>query len=248
MKALLLAAGYGTRLQAVSLGRPKPLLPVQGIPLIEYTLLGLESVEGLSETVVVTNETFAEQFRAWRGSLETDLNVTVFSDGCSSLDERLGSVGDIAFVVKTLQMEEDLLVVGGDNLFDLDLDAFRRFAQDRSGVSTVCYDVGEASLARLYSTVVLEQDRIVQFTEKDPNPSSTLVGICVYYYPKENLDLISKFIEEGRDPDASGNLLQWLVGRVPLYGMVFEGHWLDIGTPEEYERSQGLVWLGKEMA
>ena len=244
MKSVVLAAGFGTRLGKLTGGRPKPLLPVRGRPILDSLVGNLSRVEGMSEIVVVTNAVFVGVFLEWRERHPFRSLISVVSDGCQSVEKRLGSVGDLAFAIAHQGIEEDVLVVGGDNLFDLNLAQFARFAGHRDGPSTVCYDVKDKRLASLYSTVTLEGDRIVRFREKDPAPETSLVGICVYYYPRATLSAIRRFVEEGNNPDASGNLLQWLVDRVPLYGMSFTGRWLDIGTPEEYARAQAEEWPG----
>lgn len=246
VKAVILAAGFGTRLKSLGIDLPKPLLEVRGRPLIDYLVDHLVGLEDLSGIVVITNGIFESVFKEWQARSKHAPRILVLSDGCTSVDQRLGSVGDQAFAIRTERIEEDLLVVGGDNLFDLDLREFASFAKGKDGPSTVCYEVQSPQLASMYSTIVLERDRITYFREKDPDPRSLLVGICVYFYPRTFLPMIQRFIDEGNNPDASGNLLQWLVERCPLYGKVLSGRWMDIGSPEEYRRAQDQEWVGSD--
>ena len=114
MKALILAAGYATRLQPLTDTIAKPLLPVGGRPMVDWLLEKIREVEQVDETFLVTNSRYAGQFRRWAEGT----GVTVLDDGTSTNDDRLGAIGDIRFTVERAGIDDDLLTVAGDNLFD----------------------------------------------------------------------------------------------------------------------------------
>lgn len=136
MEALILAAGYGTRLYPLTRDRPKPLLPVGGRPLLDHLAENLDRAAGLRRIVVVVNGRFEPELRRWadriRGRLSTP--VELLSDGTERPEERLGAVGDLAFAVERLGPRDDLLVAAGDNIFEFEIgEMIRAFGAGGSG-------------------------------------------------------------------------------------------------------------------
>ena len=238
MKALILAAGYATRLYPLTRDRPKPLLELAGRPLVDWILDRIAEVEEVEEVHLVTNAKFAPAFRAWAPP-----QVVVHDDGTRSEDDRLGAIGDLAFVDLA---DDDLLVIAGDNLFDFSLRDFVGFWRTKGIASAVAlYDVGDRELARKYGIVELrEDDRVAGFVEKPERPPSTLAATATYLFHREHLALVSRYLEEGNSPDQPGRFVAWLQAREPVYGYRFEGEWLDIGDREQlrYADSVAKSW------
>ena len=227
MKALILAAGYATRLYPLTKDRPKPLLELGGRPLVDWILDRIAEVDEVEEVHLVTNAKFAPAFRAW-----APRDVTVHDDGTQSEDDRLGAIGDLAFVGLD---GDDLLVIAGDNLFDFSLRDFAGFWRAKGDASALAlYDVGDVDLARKYGIVELgEDDRVVGFVEKPEQPASTLAATATYLFHRDHLALVRRYLEEGNSPDQPGRFVAWLQAREPVYGYRFEGEWLDIGNREQ---------------
>jgi glucose-1-phosphate thymidylyltransferase len=228
MRAIVLAAGYATRLSPLTDSIPKQLLPVGGRPMMDWVL---EKVEELTDDVhVVTNARFAGDFRRWAAGRA---RVTVHDDGTISNEDRLGAIGDIAFVLGRTGIEDDLLVIAGDNLFDFSLLDFATFQRAKGTASAVAvYDCGDLELAGHFGVVELAgDDRIVGFEEKPPEPRSTLIATAAYLYHREHVPLVERYLAEGNPPDQPGRLVAWLVPREPVYGYRFDGVWYDIGNP-----------------
>lgn len=204
--------------------------------MLEYLYDKIAGVEDVDELHVVTNSRFAPDFRRWAESGERPLPVVVHDDGTSSNEDRLGAVGDIAFVVERAGLaSEELLIVAGDNLFDFDLSEVVAFWRSKSGGSVICvHDVGDIERAKQYSVVELDgSDRVTYLEEKPEEPRSTLAGIAVYLYPPEHAVLVRDYLTEGNSPDQPGRFVVWLYPRVPVYGYRFAGEWLDIGDREQ---------------
>jgi glucose-1-phosphate thymidylyltransferase len=230
VKAVILAAGYATRLYPLTLDRPKHLLEVGGRPILEQLLerLPLDEFEAI---YIVTNAKFAPRFREWAD--EYPANVVVIDDGTSTEEDRLGAIGDLDLVIAGEQLDDDLLIAAGDSLFSERLDGFVRFARERAAVVTAVYDVGDLeAMKRLSSVAVAEDSLVTSFEEKPERPTSTLAGIALYFLPRSVLPLVAEYLAEGNNPDQPGRLLTWLYRRTPVYAWRVPGRWLDIGTPE----------------
>jgi glucose-1-phosphate thymidylyltransferase len=231
VKAVVLAAGYATRLYPLTLDRPKALLPVGGRPLLEHLLARLDPVRGLTEISIVTNSKFAEQFRAWAAGYGR--GVRILDDGTSDEESRLGAIGDLAFAIESEGIDDDLLVLGGDNLFSESLAPFAEFGRDMAAPALGVYDVGDLEAIRRYNAIELAEDgRITFFEEKPDEPRSTLTGIALYFYPRRSLPLVAAYLAEGNNPDQPGRLVQWLYPRTAVYAWPVPGRWFDIGSEE----------------
>jgi glucose-1-phosphate thymidylyltransferase len=229
MKAIVLAAGYATRLYPLTLNRPKPLLPVGGRPMLDRLLESLAGV-GADQTYVVTNAKFAPQFGDWAAARP---DVTVIDDGTTSEEDRLGAIGDIGFVLEQAGIDDDLVVVAGDNLFSDDVSGFGDFCRGRNAPVLAVYDVGDlAEMSKYNSIEIDEQGRITYFEEKPEHAKSTLMGIALYFYPRHVLPLIAQYIAEENNPDQPGRLVQWLYPRIDVYTWRVPGTWYDIGSAE----------------
>ena len=229
MKAIVLAAGYATRLYPLTLNQPKPLLPVGGRPMLDRLL---EALAGLAadQTYVVTNAKFAPHFRDW-GADRPD--VTVIDDGTTSDEDKLGAIGDIAFVIEQAAIDDDVVVVAGDNLFSEELSGYGDYCRERNAPVLAVYDVGDLAQMSKYNAIeVDEQGRITFFEEKPEHATSTLTGIALYFYPRHVLPLIGQYVAEGNNADQPGRLIQWLYPRTPVYTWRVPGTWYDIGSAE----------------
>jgi glucose-1-phosphate thymidylyltransferase len=232
MKAVILAAGYATRLYPLTLNRPKALLPVGGRPMVEHLVDRLGEVEGLESIHLVTNSKFAGAFREWAASWDGP-EVQIVDDGTADEESKLGAIGDLELTIRTAPIEDDLIVLAGDNLFSESIAPFAEFARSKRAPILAVYDVGDLEAIRRYNAIELdEEDRLTFFEEKPAEPRSTLTGIALYFYPRESLGLVGEYLEAGNNPDQPGRLIQWLYPRVPVYAWRVPGRWYDIGSAE----------------
>ena len=231
MKAVILAAGYATRLRPLTDDVPKPLLPVGGRPILDWILANIRQVDEVDAIHVVTNSRFAGQFEEWGAAH----GVVVHDDGTRTNEDRLGAIGDLKFVLDRAGIDDDVLVVAGDNLFEFRLADYVRFWRAHPDTSAVAvYDCGDLELAAGYGIVELDaDDRITFFVEKPAEPQSTLAAIATYLYSRRQLPLIAEYLAEGNAPDQAGSLVAWLYARQPVYGYRFEGEWFDIGDRKQ---------------
>jgi glucose-1-phosphate thymidylyltransferase len=230
MKAVILAAGYATRLRPLTDDLPKHLLPVGDRPMLEWVLDRVGEIEEVDAIHLVTNSRFAPEFSSWA----EPHGVLVHDDGTTSNEDRLGAVGDLRLVIERARLEdEELLVLAGDNLFELSLPRFVAWwqAKQQPASAVPLHDVGDLELATHYGIADTDgDDRIVRFVEKPSDPPSTLASTLIYLLSPEHVRLVREYLDEGLSPDNAGSFLGWLAERERVYGYRFDGSWYDIGN------------------
>lgn len=244
MQVLILAAGYATRLYPLTINQPKPLLPVAGKPMLEHVLDNLSAIPGLHDIFIVTNNKFAGHFETWAkeyGTRHKSYHFKVINDGSTSDTDKLGAIGDMHFVIQREKINDDLLVIAGDNLFNRSLEGFAAFGQQKKASVLALYDVGDLESIKKYNSVTTDAEgRITFFEEKPKNPTSTRTGIALYYYPADVVKLVDTYIKEGNNPDQPGRFVQWLYPRVPVYTWDVPGTWFDIGSKETLDEANRI--------
>ncbi len=234
LRSLVLAGGYGTRLGELALNRSKVLLPVADRPVVDYLLDRVCELPDLHEIVVVTNQRFHGDFVEWASASSRVVPIRVLNDGTSSAEDRLGAVGDVLYGIENAGIDDDLLVVAGDNLCDFDLRKMATVLQTK-GSAVALYDVGDVQAATKFNNLRLDDDgRIRSFEEKPANPTSSLVAVAIYLFRKADLGLFARYRDEGHNLDVIGGFVQWAHRETPMYACVYDGHWWDIGDPEIY--------------
>jgi len=233
MDAVVLAGGYATRLWPITRHRAKPLLPVAGEPIVDHILRPLEDEDRVDTVYVSTNERFADDFREHLdevGYEKTELVV----EPTREEDEKLGTVGALAELVERVKIDDDLLVIAGDNLFSFEVSEFLDYFEDHGTPSLVAYDVGSREEASSYGLVELDGDRVVGFEEKPDEPESTLVSIACYAFPADALGRLDEYLSGDGNPDAPGYFVEWLHEREDVGAYTFDGAWFDVGTRGSY--------------
>src|SRR5580658_8094062 len=241
MKVLILAAGYATRLYPLTQTRPKPLLDVAGQPMIDYVLDNIAPIGGIDRVYVVTNAKFATHFQQWADhyrATKSKLDFTIVNDNSTDDTNKLGAIGDIHLVLTREKIDDDLIVVAGDNLFSETLQGFGALCREKKAPVLAVYDVGSLEEIKKYNSITLDASgKITFFEEKPKTPTSTLTGIALYYYPKSVLPLIHQYMTEKNNPDQPGRLVQWMYQRTPVYTWRVPGIWFDIGSKESLEEA-----------
>jgi glucose-1-phosphate thymidylyltransferase len=236
MKCLILAAGYATRLYPLTENFPKPLLRVGNKAILDWLIDDLEKTNLIDEYIVVTNHKFAHIFEGWSS---TRPSITVIDDGTSSNETRLGAVKDIELGIRTRNVDDDLLVMAGDNLLDFSLGSFLTYAKEKATTCIMRYH--EPDDARLHKCGVVEidaKDRILSMEEKPANPKSHWCCPPFYYYRKADLPLVSQGIAEGCGTDAPGSFIAWLCTRTTVHAYEMPAARFDIGSLDTYKQAQ----------
>ncbi|MBR6779523.1 MAG: nucleotidyltransferase family protein [Clostridia bacterium] len=237
MKCLILAAGYATRLYPLTENFPKPLLTVGNKTILDWLVDDIDTAGIVDEYVVISNHKYAPHFEKWANSKQ--MKVTVVDDGTVSNETRLGAVKDIQFAIDTLGLDDDMLVIAGDNVLDFSLTTFIEYAKNKN---TSCimryYEADDKKLLKCGVVTVNENDRILDMTEKSPTPATHWCCPPFYFYTKEDAKLVQKGIESGCGTDAPGSYIAWLCKQTDVHAMEMPGKRYDIGNLESYEKVQ----------
>lgn len=235
MKCLILAAGYATRLYPLTENFPKPLLKVGEKTILDWLVDDIDTSGEVDEYVVISNHKYAHHFEAWAKTKKQ--KITVVDDGTDSNETRLGAVKDIQFAIEKLNLDDDMLVLAGDNVLDFSLTEFVTYAKEKNASCVMRYfEPEEKRLLKSGVVTVDESDRVVKMTEKSPTPETHWCCPPFYYYSKEDARLVQKGIDSGCGTDAPGSYIAWLCAQTAVYAMEMPGKRYDIGNLESYEK------------
>lgn len=237
MIALMLAAGYGTRMKSVNPSAPKSLLPLGGRVVIDYLTDQLLGINALERMILVTNDRFYDQFAAWARARGLD-RLELLNDGTQSNEQRLGAIGDLNWAIEHAGIDDDLLVTGTDNIFRFEIGPLVRFFQEKQAdVISLVHESDRALLSRTGVVEVDAEGRVVAFAEKPEQPASELTSPPLYILRRSTLSLVNEYLKTGGSSDAPGSLIAWLYKVRPVYGCVMGGKRQDIGCPETYRKA-----------
>ncbi len=235
MKCLILAAGYATRLYPLTENFPKPLLEVRGKTILDWLIDDIDSHGSVDEYIVISNHKFAHHFDKW-ATTKTQ-KITVIDDGTSTNETRLGAVRDVQFAIDALSLDDDMLVIAGDNLLDFSLTSFIEYAKEKGSSCIMRYYESAAEKLKRCGVVVIDgNDKIINMEEKPAMPKSHWCCPPFYYYTKADAGLVKLGIASGCGVDAPGSYIAWLSGMTDVYAMEMPGRRYDIGNLESYER------------
>lgn len=237
MICLVLAAGYATRLYPLTENFPKPLLEVGGKSILDRILEDVDATVEVSKYVIVSNHKFVSHFEEWKRNCKLSKEVVIVDDGSMCNEERLGAVKDLSLAIHEVGIEDDLMVLAGDNLLDFSLGAFAQYFHEKKATCVMRHF--EPSVEKLRKTGVAEiddTDRVIAMTEKPTEPKSHWAIPPFYIYAKDDLGLIDQALEDGCSADAPGGLIMWLCEKYPVYAFEMPGKRYDIGTLKDYEK------------
>ena len=237
MKCLILAAGYATRLYPLTENFPKPLLKVQDKTILDWLIDDIDASGEIDGYVVISNHKFAHHFENW--AKEKKQNITVVDDGTETNETRLGAVKDIQYTIEKLGLDDDMLVIAGDNLLDFSLTRFVAYAKEKKASCIMrYYEADDKKLLKCGVVTIDETDKVLRMTEKSPTPETHWAAPPFYYYTKEDARLVEKGIAAGCGTDAPGSYIAWLCTQTTVYAMEMPGSRYDIGNLESYEQVQ----------
>ncbi len=247
MKAIILAGGYAKRLWPLTKNKPKQLLSVGGRPMIEYIIEKLEAQKEIDKIIISTNKKFEKNFKEWLLEYKPIKDISLVIEPTLSEENKLGSVGALGYLIKEKNINEELMIIGGDNLFEFDLKDLINYYREKEGNIVALYDLKSIKKARSYGvTKVDEEMRIIDFVEKPENPPSALVSTACYILSPEGVRSILTYLDKGESPDAIGFFIKWLIKRERVFGFVFSGKWFDIGSLESLKEADLIYSKNKE--
>lgn len=245
MKSIILAAGFAKRLQPHIGNLPKPMLTIAGIPLIDIIMHKICEVNEVQEVFIVTNELYYDTFSKWKDGRSYSKSVSLVSDGIKTIDKKMGAIGDLSYVVRRFSINDNLLVIAGDNYFEFSLQDFvNRYKSLKKTMIAVC-DLKEAKkLSKKFGVVRTDScSRIIEFEEKPEKPSTSLASTLCYLLGKDEINALNRFISKNPEADNTGNFIHYLIENGhELYAYVFSERWYDIGDYQQYLELNELLW------
>lgn len=232
MKAVVLAGGYATRMWPITKHRPKMFLPIGESTVIDRIFAELEADDRIDEVYVSTNQRFAPDFEAHLADSEFD-KPRLSVEETTEEDDKFGVVGALAQLIDRENVDDDLLVIAGDNLISFAVSDFLDYFEDHDAPTLAAYDVGSREKAKSYGLVELDGDQVVDFQEKPDDPKSTLVSIACYAFPADSVRF-AEYLAGENNPDEPGWYIDWLQAQEPVYAFTFDDVWFDIGTADSY--------------
>lgn len=235
MQCILLAAGYATRLYPLTENMPKALLKLGDKTILDMVTDKIDEVGEIESIYIVTNEKFYNNFIQWSKSYKGPKKIKVLNDNTTNNDNRLGAIGDLKYVIDAEKIDDEILVMASDNIFDFSLNDFTAMYREKNADMICAHTIENKEDLHSMGVVELDEDgRVKSFEEKPKNPKSDLGVPPFYLYKRETLPLVDEYIKEGNNPDAPGHFIPWLISKNDVYAYVFDAVRIDIGTPESY--------------
>ena len=244
LKAIILAAGYATRLYPLTINTPKALLPINNIPIITHITKELNKIKEVDHIFVVSNSKFVSDFCNWQAETQniSSIPITIIDNGTSSAEERRGAIGDMYYAINTESIvNEDIIVIAGDNYFTYDLEKYYNFYKSVNEDCVCVKKVSNKNLLSQFAVATIDKNnKIIELEEKPQVPKSDTAVYASYIYKEETVELIKKYLDEGNNPDSPGYFIEWLYKIKDVMAYKIEGECYDIGTFESYEEAQSL--------
>lgn len=236
MDVIILAGGFAKRMGALSRDIPKPLLPIGEKPVTQYIIEKIDIIPQIENIYLTTNLRFKQKFIEFISRLKLRNRVEIVVEPGTSEENKLGSIGAIHNVIQLKSLKRDLLVVAGDNYFSLDLHLFvKEYFKNRQNLIGL-FNIADLEKVKLYGEVTIDaNNKVTTFREKPARPKSTLVSTAVYVLNERGVQGIYKYIDEGLNRDTFGRFIEWFSNREDIYGYLFDGFWIDIGNPKNYQ-------------
>lgn len=241
MKCIVLAAGYATRLYPLTENFPKPLLPVGNKPILNWLLDDIDTFPEITEHVIISNHKFIRHFTEWKENQKFSKPVTILDDGSIDNDHRLGAVRDIQFAVDSLHLEDDLLIVAGDNVLDFSLAGFVAYMREKNTSCVMCHEENELKKQQKTAIITVDENGLVtSYEEKPETPNGNLAVPPFYCYQNQDVKRIGEAIASGCGVDAPGSFAAWLSKQTAVHAWKMPGKRHDIGDKNSYEEAQQI--------
>ncbi len=242
MKSIILAAGYATRLYPLTQNFPKPLLKVCGKSILDRLIADIDVFPEINEHIIISNHKFISHFEQWKKQSSYKKKITILDDLSTENENRLGAVKDIAFALETLQVNESVLVLAGDNVLDFSLRSFVEYQQKKQSACIMRhFENDKEKLQRTGVAVIDENEKVIKMQEKPQNPQSSWAVPPFYIYTKEDLPFIKNAVKENKcKTDAPGEFISWFCSVRSVYAWKMTGTRHDIGNLKSYEEASEI--------
>lgn len=246
MVAILLCAGFGTRLYPITKKRPNALLDIAGKPVLDYQMEQLCGLEDLSEIHLVVNSRFASYFypwwARWRKHCERNgITVTMHNDGSLNEEDRLGEVGDMAFVARHIDTTKGVIVSAGDNIYRFPLrPVVERFKHSDDSL-VLAFPETHYAVLQQHTVIEFDDDGLVtKVYDRSEDPPSQWICANLYFLRPSALALVDDYLDHAGERDRLAQFLSYLVDKQPVRALEMpQGNMrLHINTRYMYEKAK----------
>jgi len=235
MKAIILAAGYATRMYPLTEDKPKALLPLGGRHVVDYIIDQINNLNGVNEIILVSNNKFISHFQEWADTAKSAIPISVLNDGSTSENDRLGAIGDINFALEQKNINEDIVVIAGDNYIAYPLLEQQQFFQQKQSDTICVIKIDDREQLKQFAVATLDDNnKVVSLLEKPQNPPSDIAVFATYFFRAETIPLFTEYLNDGQIHDQPGYFIQWLYKQKDVYAYYMNGTCRDLGTIEAY--------------
>ena len=209
--------------------------------MVDHIMDKVNQIKEVDEIFIVTNDRFFTQFQDWHQSTKQKSSVKIVNDGTKSNEDRLGAMGDLHYTINKKTIKDDVLLIGGDNLFEFSLKDLVELSRKKNASAIALFDIKDKSKCakKLGVATIDHTNRITSFEEKPEQPKSTLAATLCYILKKESITKLPSFIREGK-ADNAGSFIAWLIKSEQVYGLPFSERWFDIGSIEALEEASKM--------
>lgn len=247
MIAILLCAGYATRMHPITRDFPKHLLPVAGRPAIDYTLEQIFDLRDIREVHVVTNAKFFHTFENWQQGWSKKLGrekveIKIYNDGSDTNENRLGPAGDLRFVLEKIHRPSRILVAGGDNIFRFRLKPlWEHFLKSHHHYIIALSETDKDKLTHTGVPVFGRGDRVLRLYEKPKEPPSCWAHPQLYFFMPSVWSRLAEFHQKGQRRGEQAHFIDFLCRRENVYAFKLNASRLDIGTISSYYEADACL-------
>lgn len=237
MKAIILCAGYATRLYPLTENMPKALLPIADKPIINYIVDEINTIPEIDSIYLISNNVFYNQFVEWEKNTSSAKPIFILNDFTVDNETRLGAIGDINLCINTYSIDDDALIIAGDTLFNFKLSDFYNSYLIHKKDCVCAKQIEDKNTLEHFAVATLDNNNIItNLVEKPKQPKSDIAVFASYIYTKDTMKLFKTYLDEGHNKDAPGYFLEYLYKKNDVYAFTFEGECIDIGTLESYNK------------
>lgn len=246
MRAVLLCAGFGTRLQPLTDDTPKPLLPVAGRPMVDYLVTQIAAWPETDALHVVHTARHAEAFAAWADAWrDRGVALTLHNNGVTSNDEKRGAVGDLGWALRRVGTVQPIVVAGGDSIYRVSLRPFAERLRDGDAHVVAAIHQPDADL-RAHSSVLHWGlgNRVTGVTAAGADVDAQWISPALLGLQPSGAAFVEPYLDAGGDPDTLGAFTHALAQREPVAAWRLPRDpdvRLHINTPAQYRRANDLL-------
>ena len=187
-----MAGGFSKRLADLTKNKSKCLLEIGGKPIIDYTIDKLKEIPEIEEIIVISNETYFNDFVNWSRT-HHEIRIRILSDGGTEEGSKIGALSALLNFLEEEPLNNDFFLAGADNFFKFSLrEIYETFKRENKDLA-VFYDIKDPEKAKRFGVALADENNIIiDFAEKPEEPKSTNVSACMYFFKKETIPLIKQ--------------------------------------------------------